>query len=124
MGPFLLFFLYNQLNFMSGWISIRILFINVSEFFSHIPLIYLKQLYLFDMKNISLKLQDEILDESDNILRKLAISRNKYFNEAIAFYNRIQQRKLWEEQLAKESQIVQADSLEVLQEFEAIEDEI
>lgn len=76
------------------------------------------------MKNISLKLQEEILAESELILTKLEMSRNRYFNEAISFYNRVQQRKLWEEQLAMESKIVQADSLDVLHEFEALEDEI
>lgn len=36
----------------------------------------------------------------------------------------IQKRRLIEQQLAKESQLVREDSLSVLQEFEQIEDEI
>lgn len=76
------------------------------------------------MKSISLKLQDELLLETDAILEKLEKSRNKYINEALDFYNRYQKRKLIEAQLTKESSLVSDDSLSVLGEFEALEDEI
>ena len=76
------------------------------------------------MKSISLKLQEQIFEETENLLDSLKVSRNKYINEAIEFYNRYQKRKLIEEQLKKESAIVSEDSMEVLKEFEALEDEI
>ncbi|MEL6696545.1 MAG: hypothetical protein AAFP89_09885 [Bacteroidota bacterium] len=76
------------------------------------------------MKSISLKLNDPILQETEKLLDHLKISRNKYINEAIAFYNEHQRRKLWEEQLKKESQLIAQDSLEVLSEFESLEDEM
>ena len=76
------------------------------------------------MKSISLKLQEQIFEETENLLDSLKMSRNKYINEAIEFYNRYQKRKLIEEQLKKESAIVSKDSMEVLKEFEALEDEI
>ena len=75
------------------------------------------------MKSISLKLQDQILQETESLLLHLKTSRNKYINEAIAFYNQIQKRRLIEEQLALESQLVGSDSMRVLHEFELLEDE-
>lgn len=76
------------------------------------------------MKSISLKLKEQILQELDSLLEKLNSSRNNYINEAIDFYNQYQKRRLIEEKLAKESKLVQEDSLEVLGEFESLEDEI
>jgi metal-responsive CopG/Arc/MetJ family transcriptional regulator len=76
------------------------------------------------MKSISLKLREEILLETDTLLEKLEKSRNKYINEALDFYNRYQKRKLIEAQLAEESALVSEESLRVLEEFEALEDEI
>ena len=76
------------------------------------------------MKSISLKLQEQILIETESLLQHLKTSRNKYINEAIAFYNQYQKRKLIEEQLIKESKLVSQDSMTVLSEFEKLEDEI
>lgn len=76
------------------------------------------------MKSISLKLKESILQETEKLVDKLKISRNKYINEAIEFYNKHQKRKLIEEQLKKESALVSEDSLEVLRDFEALEDEM
>ena len=76
------------------------------------------------MKNISLKLQEQILQETDALLEHLKTSRNKYINEAIEFYNQHHKRKLLEEQLAVESKLVSEDSMNVLKEFEILEDEI
>jgi predicted transcriptional regulator len=76
------------------------------------------------MKSISLKLQDQILEETEKLLEHLKTSRNKYINEAIEFYNQYQKRRLIEEQLIKESKIVASDSMEVLEEFESLEDEL
>lgn len=75
------------------------------------------------MKSISLKLQEEIFKEVTEILEAINISRNKYINEAVAFYNDHQKRRLLAEQLQKESALVAEDSMEVLGEFEAMEDE-
>ena len=76
------------------------------------------------MKSISLKLRDQILKETESLLQHLKTSRNKYINEAIEFYNQYQKRKLIEEQLIKESKLVADDSMEILNDFEALEDEI
>ncbi|CAN5377006.1 hypothetical protein BH23BAC1_BH23BAC1_12780 [soil metagenome] len=75
------------------------------------------------MKNLSLKVEDHIFKETETILNQLQKSRNRYINEALEFYNRIQKRKLLAGQLQKESKIVSSDSLDVLHEFEQLEDE-
>jgi len=76
------------------------------------------------MKSISLKLQEQILQETESLLEHLKTSRNKYINEAIEFYNQYHKRRLIEEQIAKESKLVSEDSMNVLNEFESLEDEI
>jgi len=75
------------------------------------------------MKSISLKLKESIFAEAEKFIDRLNISRNKYINEAVAFYNAYQKRKMLEEQLKRESELVAEDSMEVLSEFESLEDE-
>ncbi|NEN22645.1 hypothetical protein G3O08_03885 [Cryomorpha ignava] len=72
------------------------------------------------MKSISVKLHEPILKETEKILDHLKISRNKYINDAMEFYNKYQKRKRIEEQLTKESKLVAADSMNVVKEFEAL----
>lgn len=57
------------------------------------------------MKKLSLKLDDQI------------------FNEAIDYYNRYNKRKILATKLAKESELVQDESMVVLAEFERISHE-
>ena len=76
------------------------------------------------MKNISLKLQDTIFQEAEELLKQLKVSRNSYINEAIKHYNKLQKRNLLALQLKKESAIVAESSMETLKEFEQIDDEI
>ena len=73
------------------------------------------------MKLISLKVDESIFDETEKILSKLKKPRNRYINEAIAYYNKIQKRKLLEKKLQKESNLVKEDSLSVLKDFEDID---
>ena len=75
-------------------------------------------------KVLSLKLQDKVFKETEEILRKSRKARNAYFNEAINLYNKLNNRKRLKRELAKESALVAADSLEVLEVFERLEDEI
>lgn len=75
------------------------------------------------MKTLSLKLEDSIFIESNNILSEIKLSRNKYINEAIEYYNQYQKRKLIEQKLKKESLLVRKESLKILREFEIFEDE-
>lgn len=75
------------------------------------------------MKNLSLKLEDGIFQETEKILTKVKKNRNRYINDAIEFYNRLHKRKLLSHQLSKESKIVSKDSMEILAEFEKLNDE-
>jgi len=75
------------------------------------------------MKNLSLKLEDEIFMETEKIVSKVNKNRNRYINEAIDFYNRLYRRRLLTKQLSKESKLVSADSMKVLAEFEKLHDE-
>lgn len=88
---------------------------------------YIYKVYTFDialnMKNLSLKLDDDIFQETEKIVAKVKKNRNRYINEAIEFYNRLHRRRLLSKQLSKESKIVAKDALEVLAEFEKLNDE-
>jgi metal-responsive CopG/Arc/MetJ family transcriptional regulator len=75
------------------------------------------------MKNLSLKLEDDIFQETERIISKVKKNRNRYINDAIEFYNRLHKRRLLSEQLSMESKIVAQDSMEVLAEFEKLFDE-
>ena len=73
------------------------------------------------MKTISLKIDDSIFNETETILSKIKNSRNRYINEALAFYNQVQKKNLLEKKLSIESKLVSGDSLSVLKEFEDID---
>ena len=75
------------------------------------------------MKILSLKLDDKIFDETEEITSKLHLARNRYINEAVSVYNRFNQRRLLKNQLAKESALTSIDSLDILREFEKLLDE-
>lgn len=73
------------------------------------------------MKNVSLKINDSIFVETERILSRINKSRNRYINEAIDYYNKLQKRMLLEKRLKTESELVSEDSLAVLKEFEEID---
>lgn len=76
------------------------------------------------MKTLSLKLDDNIFNETEDVLTKVKKSRNRYINEAVDYYNRINKRNLLAQKLAKESRLVKKESLSVLDEFERLDDEV
>jgi hypothetical protein len=76
------------------------------------------------MKTLSLKLDDNIFNETEDVLTKVNKSRNRYINEAVDYYNRINKRNLMAQKLAKESRLVKKESIAVLSEFESLPDEI
>jgi predicted transcriptional regulator len=75
-------------------------------------------------KILSLKVQDEIFEETERVLKKVKRPRNAYINEAIHFYNKLIARRLLKNRLVKESNIVAADSMVVLEEFEKFEEDL
>lgn len=75
------------------------------------------------MKTLSLKLEDQIFNEAEGVISKVKKTRNRYINEAVDYYNRYNKRKILATELAKESKLVQKESMSVLAEFERISHE-
>lgn len=73
------------------------------------------------MKTVSLKIDDSIFLETEKILSRMKKPRNRYINEAIDYYNRLQKRLMIEKRLKKESDLVKSDSMSVLKEFEEVD---
>ncbi len=73
------------------------------------------------MKTLSLKLDNHVYQETEELLGKIKKPRNRYINEAIQYYNRIQKKKIMEKLLEAESKMVSDESMKVLSEFEKSE---
>ena len=73
------------------------------------------------MKTVSLKIDDSIFGETEKILSRIKVPRNRYINEAIEYYNRLQRRQILEKRLRSESELVKKDSLSILKDFERID---
>ncbi len=73
------------------------------------------------MKTISLKIDDSIFRETEEILARIKRPRNRYINEAISHWNKYHQRRIFEETLKKESGLVKNDSMSILKDFEEID---
>jgi len=73
------------------------------------------------MKTVSLKIDDSIFGETEKILNRIKMPRNRYINEALDYYNRVKRRQLLENKLKMESELVKKDSLNTLKDFERID---
>jgi hypothetical protein len=73
------------------------------------------------MKTVSLKIDDSIFGETEQILSKIKKPRNRYINEALDYYNKLQKRLMMEKKLKRESYLVKDNSMSVLKEFEDID---
>lgn len=73
------------------------------------------------MKTISLKLDQAVFEETEDILSEMKKPRNRYINEAIAYYNDYQKRIRLQEKLREESNLVKEDATEIIRDFESIE---
>ncbi len=76
------------------------------------------------MKTLSLKLDDNIFDETEKVVSELNLARNRYINEALNLYNQYNKRQVLKKKLTKESKLVAQSSSEVLAEFEKLVDEL
>jgi hypothetical protein len=76
------------------------------------------------MKTLSLKLDDDVFEETEAVVAELRLARNRYINEALTIYNRFNKRRVLRKKLAKESKLVAQSSAEILAEFEKLVDEI
>lgn len=74
------------------------------------------------MKTLSLKLDDAVFQETELVVSKLKKPRNRYINEALLYYNRLQRKRLLAKKLDTESKLVREESLNVLAEFENLDD--
>lgn len=77
----------------------------------------------FTMKLLSLKLDEPIFIETEEILKEKGIPRNRYINEALEFYNRYHKRKKIAKAFAKASGLVRESSMEINAEFDQLIDE-
>jgi hypothetical protein len=75
------------------------------------------------MKTLSLKLDNNIFNETEKLLSEIKKPRNRYINDALKYYNSIQRKKLLAEKLESESKLVRQESMRVLAEFESLIDE-
>jgi predicted transcriptional regulator len=75
------------------------------------------------MKSLSLKLDDKVFEETEEMTVALNLARNRYINEAIDMYNLFNKRKLLKKKLAVESKLTSKDSRIILEEFERLMDE-
>lgn len=76
------------------------------------------------MKTLSLKLDDDVFEETEKVVSELNLARNRYINEALNLYNQFNKRRFLKKKLARESKLVALSSSEVLAEFEKLADEI
>ena len=73
------------------------------------------------MKTLSLKLDDTVYEETEQLLEKIKKPRNRYINEALQYYNRIQKKRIISKLLILESKLVSEESKKVLSEFENLD---
>ena len=69
------------------------------------------------MKTLSLKLDDHVFEETEEVVAELNLARNRYINGALTLYNQFNKRRSLKKKLSKESRLVQQSSAEVLAEF-------
>jgi metal-responsive CopG/Arc/MetJ family transcriptional regulator len=75
------------------------------------------------MKTLSLKLDEHIFQETEELLQKINKPRNRYINDALDFYNKLQKRKHLKAVLQMESALVKEESMNVLLAFELLSDD-
>ncbi|UKT62923.1 hypothetical protein [Pedobacter mucosus] len=73
------------------------------------------------MKTVSLKIDESVFGETEKILSRINISRNRYINEAIDYYNKIQKKQILQKRLKIESELVRMESMNVLKDFESMD---
>ena len=69
-------------------------------------------------------MEPEDLESADRCARRNGLSRNAYINRAVRLLNRIQARRALRDELIRESARTSKESMAVLAEFEALEDDI
>jgi len=75
------------------------------------------------MKTLSLKLDDDIFSETEKMTAELKMARNRYINEALRKFNEYNRKRVLRAELRRESLATSAESMRVLAEFDALEDD-
>jgi len=75
------------------------------------------------MKTLSLKLDTEVFEETEAIIKDKKVARNRYINQALEFYNSYQRRKKSSHEFANASALTNESSFEILAEFDAMLEE-
>lgn len=84
----------------------------------------LPNVYTINMsKLISLKMDEKLLRDTEMMVSKLGISRNKYINDAVIAYTKAQKRAELETQIKRASLNVRENSIEILAIIEEMEDD-
>ncbi len=73
-------------------------------------------------KALSLKMDDQIFEETEGVLKKIKMPRNAYINRAIDFYNRYQKRVRFKKILAKDIKLLKEDTQRLIKSYELLED--
>lgn len=75
-------------------------------------------------KIITVKLRDDIFEQSEKLRPIAKLNRNAYINEAVKRFNMAIERMKLAEQFRSESILVRDHSMEVLSDFEMLSDKI
>jgi hypothetical protein len=75
-------------------------------------------------KALSLKMDERVFQETEQLLEDLPMSRNAYINQAVALLNQCLKRRDLRKQFQRESHLVSQESLQVTREFESLADKI
>lgn len=73
--------------------------------------------------SVSLKIENQTFVEINEIVKGTNISRNKYINEALKYYNKLKKREAIIIQLKLEIERTSESSLEVLKDYETLLDD-
>ena len=67
-------------------------------------------------------MDEKIFRDAEALIKKIKVPRNAYINHAVAFYTRCQKRRLVKMQLRKDVDLLNADTREVINSFELLDD--
>lgn len=73
-------------------------------------------------KLLSLKMDERIFEDTENVLKKIRLPRNAYINRAVEFYNRVQSRLLAKKRLKQDVELLKTDTQEFIDNFEFLDD--
>ncbi len=69
------------------------------------------------MKSILLKLDDELFDKTEILVKETKLSRNSYIKKAVEVYNKLLEHKKLEKQFTYESMLVREESMDINKEI-------